>query len=169
VGYREAVIINLLVMRKKAWLLWGVVGLLGAGCSGARKAPVLYGTSAVPGGAAEKANTAVLPFVVRDISPDETYGYTATNPVRVGGGRSAGVRNQLRYLNALKGPDGQPVTYERQASCCPFKTRRGVVDNTALIDVYAVTWAGKAAPVTLYINMYRGGKLLAPVGFTGAR
>ncbi|OGX86921.1 hypothetical protein BEN48_00750 [Hymenobacter glacialis] len=47
--------------------------------------------------------------------------------------------------------------------------RRGAVDNTAMIDVYAVTWAGKNTPVTLYINMYRGGKLLAPMGFTGAR
>jgi hypothetical protein len=35
--------------------------------------------------------------------------------------------------------------------------------------VYPVTWAGKATPVTFYINMHRGGKLLAPVGFTGAR
>ncbi|MDB5233665.1 MAG: hypothetical protein JWR44_658 [Hymenobacter sp.] len=156
-------------MRIKAWLLWGVVGIEGAGCGSARKAPVLYGTSAVPGGATESASTTVLPFVVRDVSQDETYGYTSKNPVRVGGGRSAGVRNQLRYLNALKGPDGQAVTYERQASCCPFKTRRGVVDNTALIDVYSVTWAGKATPVTLYINMYRGGKLMAPAGFTGAR
>jgi protein-L-isoaspartate O-methyltransferase len=44
-----------------------------------------------------------------------------------------------------------------------------MVDNTALLDVYTVTWAGKATPVTLYINMHRGGRLLAPVGFTGAR
>ncbi|MFC7668783.1 hypothetical protein ACFQT0_16455 [Hymenobacter humi] len=75
----------------------------------------------------------------------------------------------LRYLNALKGPQGQVVTYERQASCCPFKTRRGVVDNTGMLDVYAVTWEGKTTPVTLYINMYRGGRLLAPQGFTAAR
>ncbi|HEX8505204.1 MAG TPA: hypothetical protein VF630_07545 [Hymenobacter sp.] len=123
----------------------------------------------MPASATENASTTVLPFVVREVSADETYGYTAKNPVRVGGSRTAGVRNQLRYLNALKGPQGQAVAFERQASCCPFKTRRGVVDNTALLDVYSVTWTGKATPVTLYINMYRGGKLLAPQGFTGAR
>ncbi|ALW86135.1 hypothetical protein AUC43_14155 [Hymenobacter sedentarius] len=89
--------------------------------------------------------------------------------MRVGGGRTAGARNQLRYLNALKGPQGQAVAYERQASCCPFKTRRGVADNTGMLDVYTVTWEGKATPVTLYLNMYRGGKLMAPIGFTGAR
>lgn len=143
--------------------------MLAAGCNASQKVPTLYGTSAVPGATNEKVSSTVLPFVVREVSTDETYGYSDKNPVRVGGGRSAGQRNQLRYLNALKGPLGQAVTYERQASCCPFKTRRGVVDNTALIDVYAVTWTGKTTPVTLYINMYRGGKLLAPVGFTGAR
>lgn len=156
-------------MTKKMGLLWGVVGLLAAGCDTGRKVPELYGTGGGPTVANAETSRTALPFVVRDVSQDETYGYTAQNPVRVGGGRTAGARNQLRYLNALKGPQGQAVTYERQASCCPFTTRRGVVDNTALLDVYKVTWDGKAAPVTLYLNMYRGGKLVAPVGFTGAR
>jgi hypothetical protein len=157
-------------MRGKIWLRLGVLVWVAAGCSAARKTPPLYGgTATLPAGATESGSAVVLPFVVREVSEDETYGYSEKNPIRVGGGRSAGVRNQLRYLNALKGPQGQAVTYERQASCCPFRTRRGVVDNTALLDVYAVTWTGKAAPVTLYLNMYRGGKLLAPRGFTGAR
>ena len=156
-------------MRKYTGLLWGAIGLFAAGCGTARKTPVLYGTATAPTVTNENSSTTVLPFVVSDISQDETYGYTAENPVRVGGGRSAGVRNQLRYLNALKGPQGQAVTYERQASCCAFKTRRGAVGNTAMLDVYAVTWTGKTTPVTVYINMYRGGKLMAPQGFTGAR
>ena len=166
-GCAGGININLLDMRKYTWLLWGALGLCAAGCVGSRKTPILYGTAAMPAGANETEST-VLPFVVREVSPDETYGFTAENPVRVGGGRSAGLRNQLRYLNALKGPQGQAVTYERQASCCAFKTRRGAVANTAMLDVYTATWTGKATPVTLYLNMYRGGKLLAPQGFTGA-
>lgn len=156
-------------MRINTWLRWGVVGLLSAGCVTSPKTPPLYGTTAAPAAAAESAGSTKLPFVIREVSEDETYGYTEKNPVRVGGGRSAGVRNQLRYLNALKGPEGQVVTYERQASCCPFKTHRAEVDNTAMLDVYQVTWAGRATPVTLYLNMYKGGKLLAPRGFTGVR
>jgi hypothetical protein len=156
-------------MRKYTWLLIGAVGLLAGSCGTSRKTPALYGSTAMPAATNEVANPAVLPFVIREVSADETYGYTTQNPVRVGGGRSAGARNQLRYLNALKGPQGQAVTCQRQASCCPFKTRRGVVDNTGMLDVYAVTWEGKTTPVTLYINMYRGGRLLAPQGFTAAR
>ncbi|MBD2721221.1 MULTISPECIES: hypothetical protein [Hymenobacter] len=157
-------------MRNRTWVWLGVMGVLATGCSSARKAPPLYGgTTTLPTAANESGSAVVLPFVVRDVSDDETYGYSEKNPIRVGGGRSAGVRNQLRYLNALKGPQGQAVTYERKASCCPFRTRRGVVDNSALLDVYAVTWTGNPTPVTLYLNMYRGGKLLAPRGFTGAQ
>ncbi len=156
-------------MKNNTLLLWSVVGLLAAGCGTSRKAPTLYGTTAVPALTNESASTSVLPFVVRGVSKDETYGYTAENPVRVGGGRTAGLRNQLRYLKALRGPQGQVVTYERQASCCAFKARRAEVDNTGLLDVYHVTWDGKPTPVKLYINMYRGGKLMAPQGFTGAR
>ncbi|WP_214606944.1 hypothetical protein [Hymenobacter arizonensis] len=129
----------------------------------------MYGTSTSAAVTNANTSTAVLPFVVNEVSDDETYGYTAENPVRVGGGRTAGARNQLRYLNALKGPQGQPITYERQASCCAFRTRRAEVDNVGLLDVYKVSWAGKPTPVTLYINMYRGGKLMAPQGFTAAR
>ena len=58
---------------------------------------------------------------MREVSRDETYGYRKRNPVRVVGGRSAGMRNTLRSLNALKGLRGQVVRYKRQASCRPPK------------------------------------------------
>ena len=53
------------------------------------------------------------------VSRDETYGYRKRNPVRVVGGRSAGMRNMPRSLNALEGLQGQVVKYKRQASCRP--------------------------------------------------
>ena len=58
---------------------------------------------------------------MREVSRDETYGYRKRNSVRVVGGRSAGMRNMLRSLNALKGLRGQVVRYKRQASCRPPK------------------------------------------------
>lgn len=156
-------------MGKNTWVFWGVLGLLTAGCGTSRKTPALYGTDTVPPAANGVSASTELPFVIRAVSQDPTYGYTAQNPVRVGGGCSAGVRNQRRYLNALKGTEGQDVTFEHQASCCPLKKRGGVMDNPEMLDVYAVTWMGKSTPVTLYINMYKGGKLVAPQGFNAAR
>ncbi|WP_206599822.1 hypothetical protein [Hymenobacter glacialis] len=52
----------------------------------------------MPGATHDNASSTILPFVVRDVSKDETYGYSEKNPVGVGGRRSAGLRNQLRYL-----------------------------------------------------------------------
>ncbi|HEX8657329.1 MAG TPA: hypothetical protein VF690_07340 [Hymenobacter sp.] len=89
-------------MRKNTWLLWGAIGLLVAGCSTSQKAPVLYGSAGLPV-TTTNASTTVRPFVVREVSPDATYGHSERNPVRVGSGHWASLRNQLRYQNALKG------------------------------------------------------------------
>ncbi|OGX85121.1 hypothetical protein BEN47_01955 [Hymenobacter lapidarius] len=100
-------------MKNYTGLLWGVVGMLAVGCTANQKVPALYGMAAMPGAASETASSISLPFVLRDVSTDKTCGYSEKNLVRVGGARSASLRNQLRYLNALKGPQGQAVPYER--------------------------------------------------------
>ena len=38
-----------------------------------------------------------------------------------------------------------------------------------MLDVYAMMGIDKVTPVMRYINMYRGGKLMAPQGFTESR
>ncbi|MBF9220411.1 hypothetical protein [Hymenobacter ruricola] len=136
--------------------------------TGRLRTPPTYG-GAVSEGLHAQAGSGVLPFLIQASSQDETYGFTANNPVRVGGGREAGARNQQRYLNALLGPNGQPLEYERQGSCCAFKTTSGGVDNEGQLDIYAVTWKGQKKPVTLYLNMYEEGPLAAPVGFRAVK
>ena len=147
-----------------------LLGLLAlAGCETARtRRPPLYGGGAVSEGLYEKGGSENLPFLIEETSRDETYGYSADNPVRVGGGRAAGARNQQRYLNALRGPAGQEVSYNRRGSCCMFKTPNGM-NGMGLLDAYQVSWAGLAKPKTLYINLYDEGWLKAPKGFTVAK
>jgi hypothetical protein len=153
---------------KTAQVLLGLLAL--ASCETARtKRPPVYGGGAVSEGLYEKGGSENLPFLIAETSDDETYGYSAANPVRVGGGRAAGARNQQRYLNALLGPEGQPVTYEHRGSCCPFKTRRGLVDNDGQLDMYTLTWRGQKAPVVLYLNMYARADLKALAGLTVVR
>jgi hypothetical protein len=96
------------------------------------------------------------------------YGHTAANPAKVGGGINGGVRGEQSYLNALRGPAGQPITYRRQGSCCPFKTPNGLLDNMGMLDAYSISWEGNAQPITLYLNMYNAAELRIPVGFTAA-
>ena len=155
------------LINKSSLVLLGLLSL--AGCESVRpKTPPTYG-GAVSEGLHEKGGSAVLPFLIQASSQDETYGFTANNPVRVGGGREAGARNQQRYLNALLGPRGQALQYEHEGSCCAFKVAEASIDNEGQLDVYTVTWKGRPEPLKLYLNMYEEGPLAAPVGLRAAR
>jgi hypothetical protein len=146
------------------------VSLLVGGCAAHRSASTaILASTSVPGSYYENARKNVAPAVVVTVSKEATYGVTAQNPIKVGGGVDGGVRGEQSYLNALRGPAGQTITYRRNGSCCPFKTPNGLIDNTGMLDAYTVTWEGNAKPLTLYINMYDKGDLFIPVGLTAAQ
>lgn len=144
--------------------------LLVGGCAAQRPASTaILASTSVPDSYYENAQKNVAPAVVATVSKEATYGVTAQNPIKVGGGVDGGVRGEQSYLNALRGPAGQAITYRRNGSCCPFKTPNGLIDNTGMLDAYTVTWEGNVKPLTLYINMYDKGDLFIPVGLTAAQ
>jgi hypothetical protein len=100
-------------------------------------------------------------FKITETSTDKTYGYSESNPIRVGNGP----KNARRYLNALAGPKGQKIVYTRTGSCCTFKTALGY-GGIGQLDKYKITWSGQTAPVVLYLNMFESGVLKSPVGLT---
>jgi hypothetical protein len=105
-------------------------------------------------------------FLLTEISADPSYGLSEENPVKVGGAdKKEGPKNERRYLNALAGPNGEKVTYYRAGSCCPVKSKNGLM-GMAILDNYRVTWEGSKDTVSIYINMYDYGVLKAPVGFS---
>jgi hypothetical protein len=105
-------------------------------------------------------------FLLTGVSTDPTYGFSEKNPVEVGGvDKGEGPLNERRFLNALAGPNGEPISYYRAGSCCPVKSENGFMGK-AMLDNYRVTWEGSADTVSIYINMYDYGELMAPVGFT---
>ena len=107
-------------------------------------------------------------FRVTEYATDKTYGYTKENPIMVGGG-SEGPRNQRRFLNALAGPNGEPVSYQRLGSCCPFHSKNGMFGNSGMLDKYEIMYEGLETPIILYINMYDSDVLKVPFGFTSKR
>jgi hypothetical protein len=139
-----------------------------ASCTGSKKTTTSSTTQS--DGSAKSSDYEMLnsqTFALKEVTTDETYGYTAKNPIKVGGAKqSSGPLNERRFLNALLGSAGQEVTYERKGSCCAFKTPNGLFENTGLLDIYEVTYEGLAQPAKLYINMYDDGILKAPKGFT---
>lgn len=93
------------------------------------------------------------------ISSDPTYGYTMENAIRVGGDIFGGPARERAYLDNLRGPDGQTITYHRVGST-------GYGDT--ILDIYEINYSGLAEPIVLYIDMYVFEELFAPVGFTCA-
>lgn len=89
------------------------------------------------------------------ISSDSTCGYTLENPIAVGGGHSDGPFRELAYLDNLRGPKGERLTYVRIGS---------TTSGDVLLDKYRIE--GLSKPTRLYINEYAYSEPRAPVGFT---
>jgi TPR repeat protein len=99
------------------------------------------------------------------ISPDAAYGFDKGSPIRAGQDYAA----EWRYLNALRGPNGEVVHYRSLGHCCVFvsaEAERG----KGFLDRYEVTYDGLAKPAILYFNLFADDVLLmAPAGFTFVR
>ena len=105
-------------------------------------------------------------LTITKISNDETYGVTPENPVHVGGVEDGiGPASERKYLDQLRGPNGEEITYNRTSSCCSFDTPRGFM-GSGLLDVYEIKYSGQEKPIKIYINMYDYQSPKAPAGFT---
>ena len=94
------------------------------------------------------------------VSTDPTYGLTADNPVRIGGGSSGMAVRQRQYLDAVRGPGGEVVSYNTRGSRM-VKLPAG----ETIIDSYPVTLQGTGQTVTVYLDGYHYAPPVAPKGF----
>lgn len=88
---------------------------------------------------------------------NKTYGFTEKNPVMVGTGTEGGPANQRAYLDLLRDEQGQPVTYERLGSCCPYKSEHGYIGGMGMLDQYEITYLnerGVEKKAVVYISFY---------------
>ncbi|MCJ7696368.1 MAG: hypothetical protein MUO40_13225 [Anaerolineaceae bacterium] len=89
------------------------------------------------------------------ISTDNTYGYSEENPIQVSGDWMKGPAQERKYLDNLRGPNGEPIQYERLGSL-PF--------GDTILDEYQITFSGKV--IILYLDVYNFNTLYAPAGLT---
>ncbi|MBF0695461.1 MAG: 2-dehydro-3-deoxyphosphooctonate aldolase [Flavobacterium sp.] len=105
-------------------------------------------------------------FVITEYSTDKKYGYDKDYPINVFYRNSMNESiNQIRFLDALAGPNGEKIFYKKLESCCPFPTKKSEM-GAGFLDVYEVSWVGQKKPVLLYMNIYEKGALMVPVGFS---
>ena len=111
---------------------------------------------------ATKASNHTPFFDITEYSADKEYGLVGEKPVKVG---EKSVKNQLRYLASLAGPNGEELTYKRRGACCDYKSENGF-DGVAMVDVYEVSYEGLKQPILVYISFYDSETLYIPRGFT---
>ena len=105
-------------------------------------------------------------FKIEKTAASAAYAYSTQVPVKVGGAETnEGILNERRFLNALRGPNGEKVTYELVGSCCYYEIENPTHSNIGLLDRYKVTVGDKE--YILYFAPHENAKeLLAPRGFS---
>jgi len=99
------------------------------------------------------------------VSDDPAFATTKDHAAQVGGGAMYAAARERRYLDALRGPAGEPVQYKRRGSLPPDPTGR----DLTILDEYEVTYPGIPQPATLYLDAYHfDDALVAPKGFACA-
>lgn len=105
--------------------------------------------------------------VLEAVSNDPSYGIDKMHPVKIG----PGYPSEWRYLNALRGPRGEVVHYQRIGACCPFDTP-AVERGKGFLDHYQLHYDGLEKPLDIYLNMFEPAPTpappQAPLGFTFA-
>jgi hypothetical protein len=94
------------------------------------------------------------------------YGTTQQSPIHIGGGFGNGSHRTYGYLNALRGPHGEAVHYDRIGTCCPFPSKASPFGE-GILEVYEVTYEG-GAPQRLYFDWYSSEEPLIVAGLTAA-
>ena len=110
-------------------------------------------TPGVPG--LSRANSACA------MSDDPNFGTTPQQPIKVGGGMRVGPARERQYLVALRGPEGQGVTFRREGS---LRGPEGII-----LDKYALKYAGAQDTISLFLDEYRWDELKAPAGLVCAQ
>lgn len=101
-------------------------------------------------------------FILSDYSDNPDYGLTPEYAIKVGGGPIG----ELTYMNSLRGPQGQSISFTRRGSCCPFEDETLYLDG-GLLDVYEVYYEGTEEPILIFLNMYLEDQTLyIPKGLT---
>jgi hypothetical protein len=98
---------------------------------------------------------------------DDTYGFTSKKPVKVGLGARGGPANQRAYLDLLRDAKGNPIEYERIASCCQYESKNSPF-GLGMLDEYKITYRnekGKKKTASVYISFYDYEEPLILFGF----
>jgi hypothetical protein len=94
------------------------------------------------------------------MSTDPAYALTPDKPARVGGGAMYVGARERRYLEGLRGPKGESISFKRLGQM------RAPANPEGILDRWELTYDGLAAPISVYLDAYHYGEPMAPQGLT---
>ncbi|HET7093667.1 MAG TPA: hypothetical protein VFI22_09325, partial [Thermomicrobiales bacterium] len=94
------------------------------------------------------------------IARESTYAFNVAVPIKIGGGDYGGPARERRYLQVLRGPEGQGLHVLRRGSL--------PAGDGTILDLYELTYAGLSSPLRIYLDEYHEGVLQAPAGLVCA-
>lgn len=116
-------------------------------------------------------NSAVKPpiknkqFLITEYDTEGKYGYDKDYPINLGfENEKYSPKNVTYFFNAITGPNGEKISYEKIDTCCPFPTKKSAV-GAGTLELYQISFEGTDKKIILYINIYEKGKVLCPKGF----
>jgi len=98
-------------------------------------------------------------------APDAEYGLSSTKPIQIGGGPLYMNARQHRFLDALRGPDGQQLRVVGGIGSGPADLPGF---GRTIVDTYTVTYEGHDQPISIFMDAYHFGHPRVPKGFTCA-
>jgi len=105
-------------------------------------------------------------FVITEYAPDGKYGYDKNYPINLGfENEKYAIKNIALFFNALTGPKGEKISYDKVETCCPFPSKRNVM-GVGTLDIYNVIFEGSDKKLVLYINIYEKSTVMCPKGFS---
>lgn len=99
---------------------------------------------------------------IEGVSKSKKYGYSSKPKLAI---QVGSIENEYAYLMSLRGPNGEPLQYQRAGSCCKFKAKNDPF-GVGFIDIWKVSYEGLEEPITIYLNGYDYSTPMSPKGFS---
>ena len=105
-------------------------------------------------------------FEIKGTSKDKKYGYSESEPIKVGGGTSAGYH--FMFLEHLRGPNGETLEVSRIGSCGTYPNPDTTLTKfkEGVLTCFSINCAAFKKPRVLYLDKYRNGDLYIPKDLT---
>lgn len=102
-----------------------------------------------------------------EFSKDVSYGFKASNPIKVGEGIYGSEYNQIAFIGLLRDHSGNLVKYKKKGTCCKYPSENSLT-GMAHLTMYKVFFKdknGKSKSSVLYLTSFDFQSPKIPLGF----